>query len=120
MDILKNIKYKKSYVCKSKMCAGNQYRITLKYNNKIVWFYFHDNIYNNSNLKDFVWCLLLDAQIYYNNQNNYNNFCWELGFDPYDTKNKKIYKACQKQFERLNKLFNKDEVAQLEKEFENY
>lgn len=120
MDILEKINYKKTFICKSNLTSGNKYRITLKYNNKKVWFYFNDNYYNKSTLKDFIYCLLLDANCYYYNENDFESFCLELGYDAFKPESKKIYKACQKQFERLNKLFNKDEVAQLEKEFENY
>jgi len=116
--LMNSIKTSKKLIGKSAMTSGNKYRITLSRNNKKVWFYFNDNIYNNSNIYDYLYCMLSDARLYENN--TFKQFCADVDFDPDSLESYKIYLACKKQLQRLNKLFNQEEIKQLEKELENY
>ena len=119
MRILNKITYKKTYLHKSTLTSGNAYRITLNYKNNTIWFIYNDNIYNKSTLNDFIYCLLLDSQAYEINKGNVFEFMREFGYN--DTHEaKRIYNACEKQSERLHKLFTNEEIQQLNKHFENY
>lgn len=119
--MLENIKCTKTYLDKSEMTSGNKYRITLTYNGNSIWFIFNDNYLNKSNKRDFVYCLLTDAQAY-KYAENVNEFADEFGYDTYDradySKVNKIYQACKKQYDRLCKLFTSTEAEILEKELE--
>lgn len=118
-NILNKIKFAKTYIEKSTLTSGNKYKITLTYKNKKVWFYYNDNIYNKGGLNDCLYCLLLDSQSFEYNKDNLKGFALEFGYDDINEA-KRVYNACKKQYERLNKLFNQEEIKQLEKYFENY
>lgn len=106
-----SIKCKRTYIGKSHMTAGNAYRITLTYNNKQCRFIFNDNIYNDSKKSDFIACLLRDAEAY-EFAGDLAGFMRDFGF--LDGKEAKpIYKACEKQFYRLIKLFSREEIELL-------
>lgn len=117
-ELLNTLKLKKTYLKKSDLTSGNASRITLTRNKKTVHFIYHDNFYNNSNINDFIYCLLLDAQAYEFSY-NFSDFCNEFGYDC-DNKAYKIYLACKKQAERLHKLFNDNEIEDLKTAFEQY
>lgn len=116
-ELLNTLKVKKTYLRKSEMTSGNASRITLTRNKKTVYFIYHDNYYNNSNINDFVWCLLMDAQAYECSY-NFADFCNEMGYDDDSMKAYKIYLACKKQAERLHKLFNDTEIESLKEAFD--
>lgn len=106
--LLSMIKCKRSYLRNSEMCSGNAYRITLSYHGKRCSFVFHDNYKNESKKKDFVYCLVLDAQAYENTRDTYE-FMREFGYKSFD-KARKVRNACEKQSERLHRLFNDNEI----------
>ena len=112
--MLEKIKSTKSYIGKSEMTSGNEYRVTLTYNGKTIWFNFHDNVYNKSNKNDFVYALLSDAQAY-EYARDINDFKDEFCYSDYNTA-KRVYNGCKKQYERLNKLFSDDEICEIDNE----
>ena len=90
---------------------------------------FHDNKRNESDKVDFLYALLMDSQCY--DGYSYEEFCKCFGYDMYEEKSyypyvgkcKKsyaIYKACERQYKKLHKLFNNEEIVELEKLLENY
>lgn len=118
-NLLNTIEMKKTYICKSDLTSGNKYRITLKHNNKMVWFIYNDNYMNKSDLKDILYCLILDATAY-ENAYNFTDFCNEFGYDSDSMKAYKIYLACKKQLERYNKLFTQEEKDFLQNLLQDY
>ena len=118
LNVLEQVKGSKTYLGKSNMTSGNRYLITLKHNNEIVRFHFHDNYLNESTLKDHVYCLMLDAQTFEEHKNHLE-FAKSFGY--FDTNEaKRIYDQLNKQHTRYNKIFNEKEQKQLNALFENY
>ena len=61
--------------------------------------------------------LLLD---YISDNTTFTDFCDEFGYDNDSIKDSKIYKACQKNTEKMNKLFQSDEIEALRKQLQDY
>lgn len=106
--LLSMIKCKRTYLRKSDMCSGNAYKITLSYKGHWCSFIFHDNYKNESKKSDFLYCLVLDAQAYENSRDAYE-FMSEFGYKSFDEA-RKVRNACEKQYERLHRLFNQTEI----------
>ena len=106
--LLSMIKCDKQRLGKSDVCSGDVYRITLYYNGNRCVFTFHDNYKNESTKRDFVYCLVLDAQAYESTRDTYE-FMREFGYKSMDEA-RKVRKACEKQSERLHRLFNQNEI----------
>lgn len=109
-EILSKINFSRTYVCRSKMCSGNEYKIRLSYNGNSAWFVFHDNFENKSTLKDWLYCLIMDMDAF-----EYSKDAWDFarnfGYADEDyTKACKAYKACKKTSEKLHKLFSESEL----------
>lgn len=115
--MLEQIKCKKTLIGKSKMCSGNAYRITLTHNGKKCSFIFNDNYLNESEKADFLNALECDAYAFKNAENFYD-FCLEYGYSKHDEKAIKAYKECEKQYNRFNRLFNKNEQKILSSELD--
>lgn len=113
--MLEQIKTTKTYIGKSNMTSGNEYRVTLTYKGKTIWFNFHDNIYNKSSKNDFIDCLLRDAWGYDDNRDLYE-FMENFGYKTMTERVKKAYFGCKKQYERVNKLFTEAEQELLQTE----
>lgn len=108
--LLSMIKCTKTYLRKSEMCTGDAYRVTLTYKGNRCSFVFHDNFRNESTKKDFIYCLVLDAQAY-DNARDFYDFATEFGYDyTRDSEARKAYRACEKQSDRLHRLFNQQEI----------
>lgn len=111
--LLSLIKCSKIDLGKSKVTSGNAYRVTLVHGGERCSFVFNDNFKNESDKKDFLYCLFLDAQCY-DNARDVWDFAREYfgGYD--DMKSaRKAYDACRKQYARLHRLFNKAEIELL-------
>ena len=117
-NILDLIKVSKKYLGKSNLTSGNKYEITLAYMNKQISFDYHDNYKNESNIKDFLYSLMLDTSSYENCGTIYE-FAREFGYKDFKQATK-IYNACKKQYEKLNKLFNKQEQEELQELLQDY
>lgn len=119
MNILEKIKAKKTYLKKSNMCSGDEFLITITYNNKKASFHYHDNYMNKGVKEDFLVALYNDALAYYEHENDFNGFMFEYGYEE-PSKAKKVYDACKRQNDRLTKLFDEDELSQLVVELEGW
>ena len=119
MELLEKINFKKTYLKKSSITSGDQSLITLTYNNKRISFHYHDNYFNKSSLKDFLYALIMDSEAY-SGSYNFIDFCNNYGYDSDSIKSLKIYNACKKQYDRFNKLFNESEQQQLQEYFTEY
>ena len=114
------VKANKVCLGKSKQTSGNEYSVVLKYNGNSITMLFHDNYKNESEKDDFLYALLMDAMAY-ENCFNLADFMDEFGYD-YEDKDKaeKAYKACEKQYNKLHRLFTEEEIKELQNEFEDF
>lgn len=103
---------------KSKQTSGNEYSVVLKYNGNSITMLFHDNYKNESGKDDFLYALLMDAFAYEDNQ-NVEDFMLEFGYEDIEQATK-IYKACEKQYNKLHRLFTEEEIEELQNEFEDF
>ena len=105
---------------KSAMTSGNEYSVVLKYNGNSITMLFHDNYKNESGKDDFLYALLMDGMAY-ENCFNLADFMDEFGYD-YEDKDKaqKVYKACERQNNKLHRLFTYDEINRLQEEFADF
>lgn len=128
--LLNSIKTKKEYIEKSSLTSGNTYKVTITYNKKSCTMKFHDNYRNESDKLDFVMCLLMDSECF-ESASSYEGFCQDFGYEPYEEKyyypyygkNKKsyaIYKACERQYKKLHRLFNDEEIEELQEMLQDY
>ena len=109
--LLGMIKCTKTRIGESKVCSGDEFRITLTYKGKKAVFRFHDNYLNKSDKSDFIYSLLLDAQAYDNCRDIYE-FVREYGYKNIQVA-RYTYKACKEQSERVHRLFNEQEIQVL-------
>ncbi len=113
--LLNQIKLTKTNLGKSQMTSGDAYRITLTYKGHRCGFTFHDNFKNSSTKEEIIESLLIDADAY-NNARNFEDFCFEFGYDVSDSEAYKIYTACKKQADKVSRLFTNAEIEQLRSE----
>lgn len=86
------------------------YRITLSRNGENYSFNFGQSIANQGKEPtnyDILACL--EKYDY----GSFEDFCNELGYDPYSKKSKKAYKACEDQYQKLAYMFDEDEMDKL-------
>ena len=115
---LNEIKTSRYNLGKSEMCSGNKYRIRMSYNGVTVSFNYHDNYKNESGVKDYLYALLSDKNAYESTR-DVNDFMLGFGYKNYNEA-KRIREACKRNSEKLEKLFNSEELEEIEKELENY
>ena len=114
------VKASKVYLGKSKQTSGNEYSVVLKYNGNSITMLFHDNYLNESGKDEFLYALLMDAMAY-ENCSNLADFMDEFGYG-YERRKEaeKAYKACEKQYNKLHRLFTEEEIDELYNEFEDF
>ena len=100
------------------MTAGDKYQVEMTHNGEKISFIFNDNINNNAGKKDFLFALLSDA-VAFESSGCLQTFMWSYGYEDSDQANK-IYLACEKQAEKLHKLFTDEEIEMLGEIFEDY
>lgn len=94
-----------------------KYQVTLSRNHKQYRFTFYDSFANLSqNKRPSRYDVLASVEKY--DPVDFDWFCSEFGYeceDPQDEKlARKVYKACQKQYERLNELFGDELMIKLQ------
>lgn len=105
---------------KSKKTSGNEYSVVLEYNGNSITMLFHDNYKNESEKDDFLYALLMDAMVY-ENCFSLSDFMDEFGYGYEQRKEaEKAYKACEKQYNKLHRLFTEEEIKELQNEFEDF
>lgn len=114
------VKANKVCMGKSKKTSGNEYSVVLKYNGNSITMLFHDNYRNESEKDEFLYALLMDAMAY-ENCFNLADFMDEFGYG-YDQREEaeKAYKACERQYKKLHRLFTEEEIEELQNEFEDF
>ena len=114
------VKASKVYLGKSKQTSGNEYSVVLKYNGNSITMLFHDNYLNESGKDEFLYALLMDAMAY-ENCSSLADFMDEFGYG-YERRKEaeKAYKACERQYNKLHRLFTEEEIKELQNEFEDF
>ena len=107
MNILEKIKTTKTRLGKSEMTFGDKFKIKITYNGKSCDMTFHDNFENKSDKNDFIYSMLLDADV------NLADFMANYGYEN-EKKAKAIYNACRIQARKVNKLFTEEEQEELQ------
>lgn len=114
------VKANKVCLGKSTKTSGNEYSVVLKYNGNSISMLFHDNYKNESGKDEFLYALLMDAMAY-ENCFNLADFMNEFGYDYEDEdKAEKVYKACERQNNKLHRLFTYEEINRLQEEFKDF
>lgn len=112
-SFIRKIKCKRTCLGWSHMTTGHAYRVTLTYKGKKCSFVFNDNYKDASKKEDFLYCLVLDAQLY-ENSTSFEEFKEEYGCGyRIDEFARRAYNSCRKQSERLHRLFTDEEIALL-------
>lgn len=109
-QILSKIKFSRTFVRKSEMTSGNEYKIVLSYNGKQATFAFHDNFENKSSFKDWIYCLVLDMNAFDYSKDVYD-FANSFGYAYEDiSKAHKAYNGCKANSAKMHRLFTEDEL----------
>ena len=98
-------RYNKYYYCK------------ISYNNFDFNIGFHDSVFNyysnkRLNKADVLYSAIVDMQSYIS-CSNINDFITEFGYDDYK-RGLRAYKACERTFENMHKMFTNEELEKLE------
>lgn len=108
--LLSRIRFTRTYVRKSSMTMGNEYKILISYNGHWAHFTFHDNHENKSTLRDWLYCLVLDMNAYEFSRDEYD-FMRSYGYMDTDIKKaRKAYRECEKTAEKLHRIFTEAEL----------
>ena len=105
------IKFSRTFVRKSEMTSGNEYRIYISYHGQRAWFRFHDNFANASTLRDWLYALVLDTNAYDFSRDLYD-FARNYGFED-NAEARKAYKGCKETSEKMHRIFTENELELL-------
>lgn len=112
--ILKTLKFEAVRVGDSKMTRGGEYDITLKRKGFKFITKYHANIYDNVNIEDVLYCLILDSDCWESSE-NVHDFARSYGYEDYD-KACKAYHDCKTTYMRLREIFTESEINALRAE----
>ena len=98
-------------VGKSKMCSGNEYRVSVSHDGLKATFPYHTNYLDEKNNKEFLSCVF-DDSFAYENTEDILDFKEEFGYED-NKKCREVYNACKDTFEKLHALFFDDEFEEL-------
>ena len=127
-EILDNVKftYRKSDNQTSHMFSDGhvKYNCKISYNGKSfqTTYQCNPNYSDMSKMKfDFIYCVLLDKNTY-DNSRDINDFANSLAMDYYEDYKevKRIYKACQRASEQLDRMFSDEELNILDEFFREW
>jgi hypothetical protein len=100
------------------------WRVSLKRGAELVRIEFHcgtahvkDGVPTPPKLQDVIYSLIMDWQ---GGRETFKDFCACFGYDEDSRKAYKIWEACKKSGEKLQKLFSADEIEELEEAFRDY
>ena len=94
----------------------------IKYNGKQFKFPYQCNTaYSMPNAKDCIYAILMDAMSF-NDASDILDFANEFGYDLYEDAKKvtKVYKACERAYNSLHRLFTDAELSELEEETDEF
>ena len=100
---------------------ANKYKCKISYKGRSGVFEFTDSVVNTTEgrepeIKDVLYCLVMD---YTSASETFQDFCDELGYDNDSIKSLNIFKACQKNSEKMKRIFG-PVLNALHKEYEGY
>ena len=104
---------------KSNMTAGDEFKITLQRGDKKISFPYHDNIYNDSTLEDYVQALLADKQ-YYDEidwRKPKNEIISELGFSEQYDYAEGLLDRLKENAGKVDYMFTEEEQKELMEEY---
>ena len=105
---------------KSKETSGNEYSVVLKYNGNCITILYHDNYKNESGKDEFLYALLMDG-LACSQCRNLSDFMDLYAYDYEEIeKAEKVFKECQRQYNKLCRLFTQEEINQLIEEFKDF
>ena len=114
----------------------NGYRITLENKQGYKFSCRYNDSINNSqkgkkvNINDVIYCLLSDRLCYLSSR-DYEDFCSQFGYEPYEEKNyypyyginakaNRAYRGCQRISENLEKLLTSESLEKLQEFYQDY
>lgn len=89
---------------------GNAYKVTLSYRGHRYTMVYHDNVKNESTLRDYVSTLVREADVYDSCRDVYD-FATQFGYTLREAY--PVYKALAKQSEAVHRLFTNSELDYL-------
>ena len=97
---------------KDKYGYANKYKVTIRNGKKRFSTIFTDSINNTQKgIKspdiDIIYCIVSDAQCVQWN-GSFEDFCSEFGYDTDSRSAERIYRACEKTHDNIQRLFNSD------------
>lgn len=123
MNILDNIKLTYNYIgfnTRKSMPAMNDYKVTLKYNNKQLTInYSMGKALSEKDLtvKSVIYSLLLDSD---SASYDFNEFCANYGYYEKPITALNVYKQCKKIAVKFNNMFSKNEIQELQNLLQDY
>ena len=123
MTILDNIKLTYNYTgynTRKNMPKMNDYKVTLKYNNKQLTInYSMGKALTEKDLtvKSVIYSLLLDSD---SANYDFSEFCDNYGYDNDSISANNIYKQCVKIARKFNNMFTKNEIQELQDLLQDY
>ena len=100
---------------------ANKYKVRISYQKRSGVFEYTDSVANTNEgkepeIKDVLYCLVMD---YTSASETFQDFCDEFGYDNDSIKSLNIFKACQKNSEKMKRIFG-PVLNALHKEYEGY
>ena len=100
---------------------ANKYKVKISYQGRSGVFEYTDSVANTNEgkepeIKDVLYCLVMD---YTSASETFEDFCDEFGYDNDSIKSLNIFKACQKNSEKMKRIFG-PVLNALHKEYEGY
>lgn len=114
-EILNELTYRVERIGKSDMTAGDEFKITLQRGDKEITFPYHDNIYNNSTLENYVQALIADKQ-YYDEidwRRPKDDIIKELGFSEQYDYAEGLLDELKENADKVNYMFTEEEQKEL-------
>ena len=100
---------------------ANKYKVRISYQKRSGVFEYTDSVANTNEgkepeIKDVLYCLVMD---YTSASETFQDFCDEFGYDNDSIKSLNVFKACQKNSEKMKRIFG-PVLNALHKEYEGY
>ena len=100
---------------------ANKYKCKISYQKRSGVFEYTDSVVNTTEgrepeIKDVLYCLVMD---YTSASETFQDFCDEFGYDNDSIKSLNIFKACQKNSQKMKRIFG-PVLNALHKEYEGY
>ena len=97
---------------------ANKYQVKISYFDKfyVTDYYMGSALTRKPSKKDVLNSMLLDDVSYL----DFDEFCFEFGYDNDSIKSLKTYEACQRETKALHNMFDSDEIDMLRELLEDY